>query len=352
LKILFITEHRYIPQYFGGMQTTADDLCRGLLARGHHVAVLASVMRNDIFGWRCSIQRKILRRTVLRDMKCGYPVWRSWSPSNEVEYVARKESPDVIVVMAMAPVRMALAARPTAIPVVMQLHDVDFDCHGGNFADLGDIACVANSHFTAERYRESFGVNPSVIYPTILAGDYKTTPTRDNVTFINPVPVKGRDIACEIARSCPDIPFTFVEAWPLRAEQRDELTNKLSSYRNVTLLKPQSDMKKVYRRCKILLAPSIWEEAFGRVAVEAQTSGIPVVASARGGLPEAVGPGGILVDPDGPINAWVAAIRRLWDDQGYYARLSAEALANAARQDLSFDHQVQAWEDVLSGVAN
>ena len=36
---------------------------------------------------------------------------------------------------------------------------------------------------------------------------------------------------------------------------------------------------------------------FGRIAVEPQFSGIPVVASDRGGLPEAVGPGGVLIDP-------------------------------------------------------
>ena len=311
MKVLFITEHRYLPQYLGGMQTTADNLCHALLERGHEVAILASCMRKGVFGWRSSIQRKILRRSVLSDMKCGYPVWRSWLPSNEVEYVAQQESPDVIVVMAMAPVRMALAARPTNIPIVMQLHDVEFDCHGGKFEDLEDITCVANSLFTAEKYRRAFRVNPTVIYPFILASEYKTTSTRDNITFINPIPVKGRDIVFEIARRCPEIPFVFVESWPLRAEQRRELMTRLSTYCNITLLEPQLNMKKVYGRCKILLAPSVWEEAYGRVATEAQISGIPVVASARGGLPEAVGPGGILVDPDGPIDSWVTATEAL-----------------------------------------
>ena len=334
------------------MQTTADDLCRGLIARGHQVAVLASFMRRGIFGWRCSIQRKILRRTVLRDVKCGYPVWRSWSPADEVEYVARHESPDAIVVMAMAPVRMALAARPTKIPIVMQLHDVEFDCHGGNFDDLRGLPCVANSTFTAKKYQTEFsGIKPIVIYPIIDSKEYEVSSSRENVTFINPIPAKGRDIACTIAQLCPDIPFTFVEAWPLRKEQRRELTQALSACRNVTLLAPQSDMKKVYGRCRILLAPSVWEEAYGRVVTEAQVSGIPVVASARGGLPEAVGAGGILVDPGAPIGAWVEAIRKLWNDQRHYRTLSAAALAQATRREVSFDYQIEAWEALLSSVA-
>jgi hypothetical protein len=37
--------------------------------------------------------------------------------------------------------------------------------------------------------------------------------------------------------------------------------------------------------------PSFWEEAFGRSIVEAQLNGIPVVASRRGGIPEALNGG-------------------------------------------------------------
>ncbi len=65
-------------------------------------------------------------------------------------------------------------------------------------------------------------------------------------------------------------------------------------------------MKQVYRSAKLILMPSMWEEAWGRVATEAQFSGIPVIASNRGGLPESVGPGGVLLDPDGPLEPWVA----------------------------------------------
>jgi glycosyltransferase involved in cell wall biosynthesis len=120
---------------------------------------------------------------------------------------------------------------------------------------------------------------------------------------------------------------------------------------NVTFVPPQSDMRKVYAECKILLAPSVWEEAYGRVATEAQISGIPVVASARGGLPEAVGPGGVLLDPDQPIADWVAAVRKLWSDQDYYSALSAAATAHAARPEISFEHQVDAFERAMLDAA-
>jgi glycosyltransferase involved in cell wall biosynthesis len=121
---------------------------------------------------------------------------------------------------------------------------------------LGNVPCVANSAFTAERYRTSFGVNPTVIYPFIAAAKYKTETTRENVTFINPHPVKGCDIALGIAAQCPEIPFTFVEGWRLSDDHRAQLLQRLAVLPNVTFLPPQSDMRAVYGKTKILLAPT------------------------------------------------------------------------------------------------
>src|SRR5271157_307312 len=252
-----------------------------------------------------------------------------------------------IVVMAGEAVRMALAAKRTQIPILMQLQDVSFHFHGGRFEDLGNVACVANSRFIANKYRTAFGVNPSVIYPFVSPDKYRTKTTRENVTFINPHPVKGRDIALGIARLCPKIPFTFVEGWRLSDEHRQQLRQALAALPNVTLLPPPNDMKVVYGKCRILLAPTLIEEGYGRVATEAQISGIPVVASSRGGLPEAVGPGGMLLDPDQPIADWAAAVRKLWRDQRHYAELSAAGVAHAECREMSFAYQIDAWETAM-----
>ena len=309
-------------------------------------------MRDDLLGFQCRLQKKILRRTVSRDTVLGYPVWRSSCPWNDVEYVARKERSDLIVVMAVESVRMALAAQQTQIPILMQLQDVEFHALGGRFEDLGnDVPCVANSHFTAKNYQDAYGVNPKVILPFISPNNYRTKTTRENVTFINPHPLKGRDIALEIARQCPDIPFTFVESWRLSAEDRQCLVEKLASLPNVTHRPPQKDMRDIYGKCKILLVPSMWLEGYGRVVTEAQISGIPVIASRRGGLPEAVGQGGILLDPDGPVGDWVTAVRKLWLDNQYHAELSAAALANAERSENSLSQKLDDWEQVLWDVS-
>src|SRR5438094_43018 len=111
MNILFITAHKYLPQMLGGLQTSTDELCKGLLTRGHCVSVLAGLMPGGWTAYTARLKMHVRSRytghKVARDTALGYPVWRSWFPWEDVQYVARKDKPDLIVVMAMKPVRMA-----------------------------------------------------------------------------------------------------------------------------------------------------------------------------------------------------------------------------------------------------
>ena len=352
MRILFITAHKYLPQMRGGLQSSTHELCLALMQRGHKVAVLAGLMPDGPFALKCRVKMKFNQLAgcqVARETGLSYPVWYAWHPWEAVARVTAKEKPDLIIVLQYQSVRMALEALKTGIPILMQMADVEFHQHGGAFEALGNVPCVANSHFTAKKYRDAYGVCPTVIYPLVNPARYKTTITKANITFINPHPMKGSHIAIEVARLCPEIPFAFYEAWPLSPEERAELSHKLAKLPNVALHPPQQDMRKVYAQCGVLLAPSVCEEAYGRVATEAQINGIPVIGSTRGGLPEAIGPGGIQLDPDQPVGDWAEATRRLWRDEARYAALSAAALQHAQRKEINFDHQLAAWERVITG---
>jgi glycosyltransferase involved in cell wall biosynthesis len=63
--------------------------------------------------------------------------------------------------------------------------------------------------------------------------------------------------------------------------------------------------------------------------IEAMAAGVPVLASARGGLPEMVGEQHTL--PDRDAAAWAAAMRRLWDDPALRRTRGVEALGRARR---------------------
>jgi len=99
----------------------------------------------------------------------------------------------------------------------------------------------------------------------------------------------------------------------------------------------------VYRQFDALAVPSTpregWVEQFGRVAVEAQSAGVPVVASAVGALPDVVGAAGILV-PAGDPRALAGALGRLLDEPGLWERLRTDGLSSAARYS---------WEAVADG---
>lgn len=61
-------------------------------------------------------------------------------------------------------------------------------------------------------------------------------------------------------------------------------------------------IQQLLQQIDVLVVPSLWQEPFGRIVIEAFTYGIPVIATTRGGLPELIQPGitGYLFDPDHP----------------------------------------------------
>jgi hypothetical protein len=76
-----------------------------------------------------------------------------------------------------------------------------------------------------------------------------------------------------------------------------------------------------------------------------------VLGSRRGGLPEAIGEGGVVLDYDAPLGDWVSALKRLWSDEDHYGRLSAIALEYSKRPALDPGHQFAAFVDVLKRAA-
>lgn len=88
---------------------------------------------------------------------------------------------------------------------------------------------------------------------------------------------------------------------------------------------PSTDMPHQYHEIDVLVLPSLtrpnWKEQFGRVLIEAMGSGIPVIGSDSGAIPDVIGDAG-LIFPEGDVAGLKACLQRLYVDRGLYTALS------------------------------
>jgi glycosyltransferase involved in cell wall biosynthesis len=125
----------------------------------------------------------------------------------------------------------------------------------------------------------------------------------------------------ELAGATRDLPLVVVGDGPLR-----------DLFPEAIGFVPPGDLGGYYERASVVVVPSR-REGYGMTAREAMAYGRPVVATAVGGLTDAVDDGvtGLLVPP-GDVTALRAALERLLGDRELRARLGTAARAIAAER--------------------
>jgi glycosyltransferase involved in cell wall biosynthesis len=106
--------------------------------------------------------------------------------------------------------------------------------------------------------------------------------------------------------------------------------NRLGLEGKLTLLGQVShaEAMALYARAEIAVTPSLWEEPFGRSAIEAMSRGCALISTARGGLAEVVAGAGEIVDPENTAG-FAATLRRVALDADARRRLQNQALDRA-----------------------
>jgi len=221
-------------------------------------------------------------------------------------------------------------------PLMKRLYNMPFAALRRRQIRRADLV-VANSKFIGEVLR-NFRIKNEVIYPFIELEQYKVNGNTNSkyITFIRPEPWKGLEIALSIAKNMPEEQFLFV------GNTNSNLAIRISDYKNVSLLDWCSDMRQIYRKTKTVIMPSLWDEPFGRVPVEAGINGIPTVASNRGGLPESVGDGGILIDNPYDIKAWLSALKRIESEKNNFSK---KAISNSKK--FAFDRDYNNFKKIV-----
>lgn len=116
-----------------------------------------------------------------------------------------------------------------------------------------------------------------------------------------------------------------------------KIKNILSAMRNAKFTKDiiftscitSEDKAAVLTLASLFVYPSFFE-GFGIPVLEAMRCGVPVVASNTSSIPEVVGNGGIMIDPDRPDELYLA-MKELLLNKDFYAQMRQQALEQSIR---------------------
>ena len=185
------------------------------------------------------------------------------------------------------------------------------------------------------------------IVPSVTEVDHaRVESTRRAILLVNPIPLLGGDRVFPIAAARPDLSFVIQESGLLTPSERDAVHHAAARHANVEIRPFAADPAAVFRDARLLLVPHRVDNR-PRVVLEAQTNGIPVIASDHPGLVESVGPGGTIVeDTDDPV-PWVRAVSDALEADRY-ERLVAAAREHARRPEVDPDHVVDRFEALVT----
>lgn len=160
--------------------------------------------------------------------------------------------------------------------------------------------------------------NGMILHPPVFFDDYHTSTTKKYIALINCWERKGGKTLIALAKAMPETEFLGVKGGYGEQEFAD--------LPNMTYVENTPDIKSIYAQTRILLMPSVYE-SYGRTAVEAMCSGIPVIATDTPGLRESLGKCGTFIKKHDDIEGFKTAIESFTEDK--YKKVSICSIARA-----------------------
>lgn len=110
------------------------------------------------------------------------------------------------------------------------------------------------------------------------------------------------------------------------------------------------ELESLFRGCVAFVFPSLYE-GFGLPPLEAMARGVPVLSSNRASLPEVVGGGGLLYDPESPDD-FTEKLSRLVDDGALRRELVEKGVAQSAlfTEEKCADETLALYREVMGEV--
>jgi glycosyltransferase involved in cell wall biosynthesis len=371
----------YPPNVMGGAEISVRMIAEAMAARGFAVAVLSvhkdaqerRETRNGVdlfFLPHGNVYWPYDKRRWWH--KLGKLAWHALNLHNprlhrRIGAVVRAFKPDVVHVNVTTMVGMSAWwwARRLRLPVIQTLHDYNLLCTNGSMMKHGKPcarSCTACRPFSAlkrscttDTVTVAVGVSRFTLDRHCAAGFFanaerivignqvspvaelpRPAPAAGNVRFGflgRLEPAKGIDRLLAAWATMSPRPRLLI-AGTGTPEYTAELQEK---YRDpaLTFLGWTAAGPFLAEQIDCLVVPSVFNEPFGRVVIEAYVHGVPVLGSNRGGMEELVveGETGMHLDPDGDIAAVLRTAMARLADPVCFARWSANARAFARRYD-------------------
>jgi glycosyltransferase involved in cell wall biosynthesis len=200
--------------------------------------------------------------------------------------------------------------------------------------ERGIARFISPSRFMAERMRDGGWSLPVDIVPNPAALGPQREGQGAGFAFVGRlVREKGAEVALAAAREA-DVKLTIAGEGPLLEGLRSEFPESTFLGRI-----DGSRVERLMKEVRAVLVPSLVYENASMSVLEAMGAGVPVIASALGGLPELIRDGveGLLVPP-GEIRELAFAMRKLADDDEIAARLGQAAQRRASTVYSPEDH--------------
>ena len=320
----------------GGVERGTVDLARELIRQNHEPFVISNggelvdeLESQGARHFRLPVHRKSLFSILINIPK--------------VAKILQEEKINIVHARSRVPALIAyLACRRTGTNFMTTCHGYYSQNFFSRIMSWGKSVIVSSSAI-AQHMREDFGL-PQEKIRFIPRGvdleefEFQQKPTVRKKTDIFTVgvigrltPIKGHkyflQALAKVNRVIPRIRALIVgEASSGKEKYVEELkilTRRLSLDKYVEFIGRENNVPKVLARLDVLVLPTVTQEAFGRVLIEAGACGVPVIATKVGGVVDIIqdGVNGILIEPADPTDL-ASAIIRLFRDPKLSQRFS------------------------------
>ena len=343
MKIL-IFNTLYYPNQIGGAEKSTQLLAETLLKSGEEPVVVCTSNKdyidyvNGVKVYYVNIPNLYWAYNSKEENKFKKPIWHlidSYNPfNNKLSSIIDKEKPDIIHTNNLAGFSVSVwkFAKERNIKIVHTLRDYYLLCPKSTMFNeklnkICDKQCFTCKLYSIPKKKLSqyvdvvVGISKFILNKHLEYGYFKNA--KKEVIY-NSVEVPRNFIKKD--KSINETIFGYVGSlsqskgieFLLENFNSMDLSNvKLYIYGKGTTKAYETKLKKkyasdkilfqgfkkpeeIYKNIDILIVPSLWNEPFGRIVPEANSYGIPVLVSNKGGLPELVenGKNGYIFNPD------------------------------------------------------